>query len=159
MRMPVMDGYDASRNIKSMEKGKSTPIVALTASSFEDEHHKINSLGIEGYIRKPFRENELFETMGNIIGLKYIFEADSFENHKIYELNNNLIAGEIANLPESFVMQMLNAAVVADIDQIIELIHQIDDENAALAKYLLTLANNYDYEFLQQIFNKGEIKQ
>jgi PAS domain S-box-containing protein len=159
MRMPVMDGYAASRIIKSSEKGKSTPIVALTASSFEDEHHKINSLGIEGYIRKPFRENELFETMGNILGLKYIFEAESFENHKIYELNNNLIAGEIANLPDSFVVQMLNAAVVADIDRIIELIHQIDDENAALAKYLLTLANNYDYEFLQQIFSKGEITQ
>jgi PAS domain S-box-containing protein len=159
MRMPVMDGYAASRIIKSTEKGKTTPVVALTASSFEDEHHKINSLGIEGFIRKPFRENELFETIGNILGIKYIFESESFENHKVYDINSNLMDVEIAKLPESFAIQMLNAAVVADIDQIIELIHQIDTENAALAKYLLMLANNYDYEFLQQIFNKGEIKR
>lgn len=68
MRMPVMDGYEATRKIKSTEKGKQTPIVALTASAFEDERKKM-----QGYIQKPFRENELFGTLGKILDLKYIF--------------------------------------------------------------------------------------
>ena len=44
MRMPVMDGYEATRRIKSTEKGRKTPIIALTASTFEDELNKIKAL-------------------------------------------------------------------------------------------------------------------
>ncbi|MCX6269611.1 MAG: response regulator, partial [Bacteroidetes bacterium] len=76
MRMPVMDGYEATRQIKLTEKGKSTPIIALTASTFEDELKKIDSFGLQGYIRKPFREDELFNTIGNILGIKYIYEDE-----------------------------------------------------------------------------------
>ena len=155
MRMPVMDGYEASHAIKSTEKGRKTPIVALTASSFEDERIKIKDLKIEGHIRKPFRESELFETIGKILGIKYVFEADSFETDKMYEFNNDQISDDLSRIPETLVKQMFNAAVIADIDLIIELIHQIDDENAGLARHLLMLANNYDYEFLQQILNKN----
>ena len=74
MRMPVMDGYKATARIKATEKGSQTPIIAVTASQFEDEKAKIFMLDIQGYIRKPFRENEFFDSIGAALGINYIYE-------------------------------------------------------------------------------------
>jgi len=41
MRMPVMDGYEATRRIKATPQGQQTIIVALTASAFEDERERV----------------------------------------------------------------------------------------------------------------------
>lgn len=158
MRMPVMDGYEATRRIKLTEKGKQTPIVALTASSFEDEQKKIGDLGIHGYIRKPFRESELFGTIGNILGISYIFEDESTSAEENYQINDAEIVDRIAQLPADLVAQMQNAAIVADIDLLVDLIRQIDLDHFDLARHLMTLANNYDYGYLQQILNKKEIE-
>lgn len=155
MRMPVMDGYEATRKIKSTEKGKQTPIVALTASAFEDERKKIESLGMQGYIRKPFRENELFGTLGKILDLKYIYEDDS--PVKVQAQNNEeLIASGMTQLPKSLVTQMKDALAVADLDLFIELIETINPDHAELSQKLLSLAKNYDYENLQQLLNLEE---
>jgi PAS domain S-box-containing protein len=158
MRMPVLDGYEATRRIKLTEKGKQTPIVALTASSFEDEQKKIGELSIHGYIRKPFRESELFGTIGNILVITYIFEdAPTFseENDQITDIE---IVDRIAQLPAELIEQMQNATIVADIDLLTNLIRQIDPEHSDLTRHLLTLANNYDYEYLLQKKKKKEIE-
>jgi CheY-like chemotaxis protein len=157
MRMPVMDGYEATRIIKSTEKGMNIPIVALTASSFEDERRKTIALGMQGYIRKPFRESELFGTIGSILDIKYIFDDESPVSDEKYELPDSEIAGYIAALPADLIKQMQNAAAAADIDLLTELIHDIEQENSVFARYLMALANNYDYEYLQKILNKKEI--
>jgi len=158
MRMPVLDGYEATRRIKQTEKGKQIPIVALTASSFEDEQKKIGELEIHGFIRKPFRESELFGKIGNILGINYSFEDDtSFPDEKM-QITDVEIIEHIAQLPIDLVEQIKNAAIVADVDLLIQLIRRIDPKNSDLAQHLLDLANNYDYEYLQRILNKKEIK-
>jgi PAS domain S-box-containing protein len=151
MRMPVMDGYEATRRIKSMNKGKQTPIIALTASSFEDEHSKVMSLGMQGHIRKPFRENELFGAIGNILGIEYIYEDERPATEKKYHTENDTIVEDIAKLPENLVSQMLDAIAIADLDLLIKLINNIDPANSELSQQLMTLANNYDYHYLRQI--------
>lgn len=55
MRMPVMDGYEATRQIKSHLKGQATVIIALTASALEEERTIILSAGCDDFVRKPFR--------------------------------------------------------------------------------------------------------
>lgn len=56
LRMPVMDGIQASRRIREWENGiRSTFIVALTASYFADEQQKLLEAGMDSYIAKPFQ--------------------------------------------------------------------------------------------------------
>jgi len=156
MRMPVMDGYEATRRIKSTKKGKQIPIVALTASSFEDERRKASKLDIQGYIRKPFRESELFGTIGSVLGIKYICEEEMSFIQEKYHDDEIEIRKDIAKLHKTLVAQMQEAVEVADLDLLIELINSIDSDNADLAQHLIVLANNYDYDYLQQILRKKE---
>ncbi|NJM27292.1 MAG: response regulator, partial [Pseudanabaena sp. RU_4_16] len=54
MRMPVMDGYEAARQIKAQPKGQATVIIALTASAFEEERAVVLSTGCNDFLPKPF---------------------------------------------------------------------------------------------------------
>jgi two-component system sensor histidine kinase/response regulator len=156
-RMPVMDGYEASLRIKSTEKGRSTPIIALTTSTFEENRQKVELLSLQGYIRKPFRETELFNTIGNVLGVKYLYEQEktAFAEGK-YVNDDVAILEDLAKLPDKLILQMQDAVSVADIDLLIELIHGIEADNAELAQHLLTHAMNYDYDYLLQILNIKE---
>ena len=153
MRMPGMDGYEATRLIKETEKGKQTAIVALTASAFEDERKKIELLGMQGYIRKPFRENELFGTLGKILDIEYIYDETVPNPEAKYDDNIELFSDGIAKLPKNLVVQMNDALAVADLDLLIDLIESIDANNNGIAQKLLNLAKNYEYENLQQLLN------
>jgi len=151
MRMPVMDGYEATRQIKSTEKGKKTPIVALTASAFEDERKKMESMGMQGYIRKPFRENDLFSPIGEILNIEFIYDNDTSEVEDKYQDDFDLIAGDISRLPADVVKKMNEALAVADLDLLIELIEDLDNKHAEIAQKLLNMAKNYEYVRLQQL--------
>ncbi len=151
MRMPIMDGYEATRNIKLTEKGQQTPIIALTASSFEDEQNKIEKLNMQGHIRKPFRKNELYNVIGKILDVKYIYDEQADNTAKSAVKDTDFIKKAIANLPDKLVLKMLNAIAIADLDILLELIKTIEKENIDLSDYLKNLANNYEYENLQKL--------
>jgi PAS domain S-box-containing protein len=59
MRMPVMNGYEATQHIKASPGGQNTKILALTASSFEEERARILEAGCDDFLRKPFRETDI----------------------------------------------------------------------------------------------------
>ncbi len=155
LRMPVIDGYEATRRIKSTEKGKQTPIVALTASLFEDENIKLESLGLQGYIRKPYTENELFGTIGKVLGIQYLYENETPLSHSKYLYDDVAVIEEIAKLPGDRLSEMRDAVSVADSDALIELVNSSDQVNSELAQLLISVANNFDWGYLQRIFSKN----
>jgi PAS domain S-box-containing protein len=158
MRMPVMDGYEATRQIKLTAKGKNTPIIALTASTFEDELKKIDSFGLQGYIRKPFREDELFNTIGQILGIKYIYEDEIIGSQLVYQNAIGSIIPDLQSLPHNLLTEMREALSVADLDLFIELLKSLENDNSGLTMQLLNYANNYDYEYLNQLFRVNDRK-
>jgi two-component system sensor histidine kinase/response regulator len=59
MRMPVMDGFEATRRIRALEGGRKARIVAITASAFDDENRDIRATGVDDVLLKPFRQEAL----------------------------------------------------------------------------------------------------
>lgn len=53
MRLPELDGYDATRMLKSQPETASIPIVAMTAHALEEERQKAEQAGCDGYVTKP----------------------------------------------------------------------------------------------------------
>ena len=63
LQMPIMDGYEAARRIRSMEKYKSLPIIAMTADVLPADRRKTVEAGMNDFIGKPFELKELFTTL------------------------------------------------------------------------------------------------
>jgi len=74
MRMPVLNGYEATQRIKSHLKGQATVIIALTASTLEQERAIVLSAGCDDFVRKPFREEVIFNKMAQYLGVRYVYE-------------------------------------------------------------------------------------
>jgi len=55
MNMPIMDGREATQKIKATPLGEKTPIIAVTASAFEENRIEIIGIGADGFVRKPFQ--------------------------------------------------------------------------------------------------------
>ena len=65
VQMPEMDGLEATRAIREWErdKGRHTPIVALTAHAFEEDRRRCLEAGMDAYLSKPIKVQELFKTI------------------------------------------------------------------------------------------------
>ena len=64
--MPRLDGYEAARRIRAHVGGAteaSVPIVALTAYAFEGERQRCVEAGMNGYLTKPLRPEELYDEL------------------------------------------------------------------------------------------------
>ncbi len=62
--MPIMDGYEASRRIRSMQLGQQrTSIIALTADAFDENRKKCEEAGMDDFLSKPIMENVLLATL------------------------------------------------------------------------------------------------
>jgi PAS domain S-box-containing protein len=157
IRMPVMDGNKATRRIKATEKGKLTPVIALTAGSFDEQSNNFASIDFQGYIRKPFRENELFSAIGKALGIEYTYEEDKTTvSPSGFPYDAIAIGSDMAKLPKQLVSQMQDAVEIADFQQLKKRIAVID--NPLLQQHLLVQANKFDLEYFQQILNIKEAK-
>ena len=69
MRMPVMDGLEASQAIRAMDRpdAKTIPIIALTANAFDEDVQKSLQAGLNAHLSKPVEPKALFETLENLI--------------------------------------------------------------------------------------------
>ncbi|MFN4325665.1 MAG: PhnD/SsuA/transferrin family substrate-binding protein [Azonexus sp.] len=63
MHMPLMDGLEATRAIRRDSPNKTTPIIALTASAFDDDRTACLAAGMNGHIAKPVNPEMLFDTL------------------------------------------------------------------------------------------------
>ncbi|MBF0138021.1 MAG: response regulator [Magnetococcales bacterium] len=60
VRLPVMDGYDVARTIRSREYGKDFPIMAMAMQTLPDEHDKCQAAGVNALLEKPIRPERLY---------------------------------------------------------------------------------------------------
>ncbi|MGE4345467.1 MAG: CHASE domain-containing protein [Geoalkalibacter sp.] len=153
MRMPVMDGYEATRRIKATEQGRATPVIAVTATGFTDAMEKVMATGVDGYIRKPFRPEEIFAVLGKCLGLRYVYADDTGQVPEEADIRP-LTREDLAALPEALRQDMRLAVDTGDMVKLRALIAQVEATDARTARKLKNLADQYDYETLSRILEK-----
>ena len=151
MRMPVMSGYEATKRIKATVKGQATAIIALTASSLEEERAVALSAGCDDFMRKPFKEGEIFEMISKHIGVRYVYEEpEAITNQTQAE---PLTPDALAVLPANWIAHLHDAAERADADVIFERLEQIKPEHTQLAEAIAALAKDFQFDELIALTN------
>ncbi|NJK69485.1 MAG: response regulator [Microcoleus sp. SU_5_3] len=148
MRMPVMDGYTATQQIKATTKGEATAIIALTASVLEEERAIVLSAGCDDFIRKPFREQQIFAAMNKHIGVRYIYEEPIDQAAKTIsktEIKDVLAPEALATLPPELLANLASSAKSSDIGEVDRLIQEVKAINASIGEAFLALANEFEY--------------
>ncbi|MBN2652509.1 MAG: response regulator [Spirochaetales bacterium] len=74
IRMPNLDGLEATKQIKSNKEIKQPIIIALTAHALTEEKESILETGCDDFVRKPFQQIEIFETMQRHLKLEYLYD-------------------------------------------------------------------------------------
>ncbi|MEH1822217.1 MAG: ATP-binding protein [Nostoc sp.] len=146
MRMPVMDGYEATKQIKTHLKGQATVIIALTASAFEEERLVVLSSGCNDFVRKPFREEVILNMMSKHLGVRYVYEEEPIQKDQFVDNSDlKLLSLEkiLDRMPTEWVKQLHQAALCTDEKLIFRLLEQIPEESALLANTLSDWVNNF----------------
>ena len=148
-RMPVMNGYDATRKIKKTETEPGKPltispkVILLTASTYEEERIVVLNAGCDDFMRKPFRDADIFDMMHKHIGVRYIYEEISSTQQK--KKPTPLTATQLATLPPDLFATFEQVTMQTDMLEIDRLIEEIRTHDATIADSVDALAQEFDY--------------
>jgi signal transduction histidine kinase/DNA-binding response OmpR family regulator len=161
MRMPLLDGYAATRQIRRQEakrqsQGRLAPrtkIIALTASVFEEERSAILVAGCDDLVHKPFQEAVIFEKMANYLGVTYQYvEKVAAASCQVDSTVKPALASEhLEVMPQDWIVALHQAALRVDADVILELVAQIPTTDLLLAIQLKDLTQSFCFEEIMEL--------
>jgi CheY-like chemotaxis protein len=153
VRMPILDGYAATRQIKASIRGQATVIIALTASAFDHEQEIVRSAGCDDVVRKPVREATVFAKIAEHLGIRFIYE----EPAPIAGADRpaELLPADLAGLPAEWLASLRQAADEVDTEMASAAIERIRERDAALADGLADLVSNYRFDKLQLLIQEA----
>ena len=152
MRMPVLDGYEATKRIKATARGQTTVIIALTASTLEEEKATILSAGCDDVLRKPFRETDIFAVMSQHLGVRYLYERIPAPlSPSDQDLNIKEMVAKLNTMPADLRIKLQAAVASTDIEALEAIIEEIRGQQASLANKLARLTETFDYDQIEKL--------
>jgi len=145
-RMPVMDGIEATKQIRKLTGGDQVKIVAVTASVFEQERQRLVEAGVDDIVNKPFHDQDIFSCLAEQLNLEYIHDT-TVDEKQITE--DQTIAGEtLAAIPKAVLSELAEAVRNLDVEQSLLVIDKIQAIDSALATQLKQSVEKFDFEML-----------
>jgi len=158
MRMPVLDGYEATKQIKAAPRGQDTVILALTASVLVEDRAAILAAGCDGFIRKPLREEDLFDALAQHLNARFVHQEAQEGEPGAPELPEDADARVIqglAALSRDLVSELRQATVLADLALIMRLIDRTRQQDTSLADALTDLAHSFEHDKILRLIQQA----
>jgi two-component system sensor histidine kinase EvgS len=149
MRMPIMDGYEAARQIRRRPGGDKLPIVAITASALSNQRPQILAAGCDDMVFKPFREHEIFEVMARYLDVKYVYEEP--EKAAAPAESVELTSAMLAELRPELLQELDRTTLVANREAILEVIERIREHAPGTANSLRVLVQDFEIEHIREL--------
>ena len=149
LKMPVMDGLESTKTIRSMENGKKIPIIGVSASVMKNEQQEMIDIGMNNVLEKPIMEEVLFEILKEYLDVEYIYEKDDISITK-----EDLPLEEI----DTLIKEKLHKAVISgDIDKLLALSAEMSSLYPVAASKIKEKTNAFDIGAVAKIVEQLNI--
>lgn len=152
IRMPEMGGMEATRRIRALPNGREMKIVALTAHALEDERHEILGSGCDDFLRKPFRDTEIYDALERHLGVRFTRAGDT--NEEMRPPARPVCADEIRILPAALLHQLTAAVESLDAQVCYLAIAPVEAIHPELAARLRQMIDDLQYRELLAVLDE-----
>ena len=149
-RMPVMDGIEATHRIRHLPEGREVKIVAVTASAFKEQQQEMFDAGMNDFVRKPYRFEEIYDSLARQLGIKYLYQAETTDQAAPVALTPEMLAV----LPATMRKELRSALEELDSERIAALIQQAGEIDAQLGQAMSQLAEYFDYPAILRVLDE-----
>lgn len=164
IRMPVMDGYEATRRICAASDRANLPppiIIAVTGSVFEEDRKVAIAMGCSDFVRKPFQVEMIFAKMAEFLGVRYRYAEsaalpDQSSPSTISPPTAALTAADLNVMPTDWLHELHQAASRANTKYLRQLIDQIPPDQIHLATGLTQFVNDFGFEEIVALLQCSE---
>ncbi|MBE9137412.1 response regulator [Nodosilinea sp. LEGE 07088] len=160
IRMPRMDGYTATQQIKTAGLQPAPVIIALTASTFEDERTRVLAAGCDDFVRKPFQSEQIFQKIAQHLPVRYLYKADTQaslsdrEAHYPEIMSTCQLAMALETIAQPWRQSLYQAALRGSDEQILQLVQALPPEQVDLAAALTAWAQNFQFDPILAILER-----
>jgi signal transduction histidine kinase/CheY-like chemotaxis protein len=152
VRMPVMDGMEATRAIRGLERGGQVKIIALTASVFGEQRELVMASGMDDFVRKPYRAREVLGCVEHELGVEFEYEEPA-----VTVTPEALRPGALLTLPRDLRAELADAVVSLDSDRIGRALEHVIGHDPELGEALSAHAAGLGYSgILRMLRQEGE---
>ena len=157
VRMPGMGGLEAVRRLR--EGGSKAAIVAITASSLAEAEGEARAAGVDGFLRKPYREGELFAVIGDRLGVRYVYDGSTVARPSARAdrraVGGSTLSQRLSELPPALIDQLREAAIAGRAKRLESLADLAGQYSAAVSAEIRGLARNFQYDVLVSALRPG----
>lgn len=155
IRMPKVDGFEATRRIKANTNIKTPVIIATTASAFEDERKKVISAGCDDFIRKPIQETAVFDTIAQHLNVKFTYKdtKNGFDQAQLKSGDFKILTEEeLFVFPDNILIKLKEAAKLLNQSTILKIIEEVRQQgHDSIADRLEILARDYKFNVIKKL--------
>lgn len=151
IHMPIMNGIDATIEIKAQTPDNPIPIIALTASAFAESKLEVLKAGCDDFLSKPIKDTLLFEKIADYLSVTYIYEEADSEKIDAMPDNQNLELENLSFMPPLWLERVNQAASQLDEKLLLELIAEIPEEHNLVKDVLANKVANFDFDVILEL--------
>ncbi len=144
IRMPVMNGLEATRRIRGNQAGADVKIIALTAHALEEERIEILEAGCDHFIRKPYRDAEIFDALTTQLGVRFLYEEEKARDAVAETSESD--EEQLKKIPPDLIENLQEAAVLLDEGRCLETLDPIGEHNHELGERLRGMVKDMQYK-------------
>jgi signal transduction histidine kinase/DNA-binding response OmpR family regulator len=142
-RMPVMDGLEATRRIRSMDGGCDVKIVALSASVATEDRDELMAAGADDFVAKPIHFDDIYDCLTRQLGVRLTFDESA--TPQAADPSADLDPKALAALPSSLRAELEEALVSLEGGRIEETVRRVSLQDPELAAALAGRAERLEY--------------
>ncbi|TAN70599.1 MAG: response regulator [Methylobacter sp.] len=152
IRMPVMDGLEATRRIRADTAGSEVRIVALTAHALEEERLEILKAGCDDFVRKPYRESEIFDALSKHLRVRFRYAEPGRQT--LVQPSAEMDIADLRKLPPELLSKLHKAVELLDQDSCIAIAGLISDIDYPLSAKIRQWVKAIQYRELLDILDR-----